>query len=101
MSLFGAVLLGLCLLALYTYFSRKNPKPTRSEDDTGISDEARQEIASLAERPKGADLGKKPALKGASAKRASATRASATRASEKPASETDSWFGLSGFNWNQ
>lgn len=75
MSLFGAVLLGLCLLAMYTYFTRNpKPKPTgANEDDTEISPQGQQDSDRLSQGPKGAEAnGKKPALKRTSAKRASA-----------------------------
>ena len=97
MSLFGAVLLGLCLLALYTLFSRRNLKPTRSkEDDMEISAERQQEIDMLAAGAKGTPAGKKSALKSEPTRSSSAKRASAKRASEKPSD----WNSLKEFNWN-
>ena len=72
MSLFGAVLLGICILAMYTYFTRGKTKPVRQEEEQGISEEGRRDNERLAEIPnKGRKSSLKPALKRASGKRAS------------------------------
>ena len=77
MSLFGAVLLGLCLLAMYTYFTRNSRNPKQSTEDDTVSEKGQEDSARLSQGPKGAEAnGKKPALTRTSAKRAYAKRAS-------------------------